>query len=166
MFTRNVYTCKLNENVSYRKELSGSLIGVKCIVYACNLLASLSERVLVCETSFGLNQRNADLSVNFPKVIYHVRGSVNFRKVFKSWKKSILKFILRIGKLVPVYRQGFLIRCVNPAALPIVRCYSIRPLRRGSWLTEWTTAGDELNCPASTSPVMSAWWRLMLGWWW
>jgi len=41
--------------------------------------------------------------------------------------KVNFEIYIAIGKLLPVYRQKlFLLRCVNPAALPLVRCYSIR----------------------------------------
>jgi len=51
-------------------------------------------------------------------------------------QKLIYKFIKRIRKLLPVYRQSFfLFRCVNPAALPLVRGYSIRlPHGVASWV--------------------------------
>ena len=49
----------------------------------------------------------------------------------------------------------FLLRCVNPAALPLARCYSIRLPRCGLQpvRTESRTVG--------TTPVISACWRLM-----
>jgi len=86
------YTCTLYEHVTFRKKVTRSLIGIKCIVNACYLLASLFERVQVCEKSFGFNQRNADSSVNFQKIVYAVVLTFGF--VF---------FKLRIGKLLPVY---------------------------------------------------------------
>jgi len=75
--------------------------------------------------------------------------------------KLSLKFIKRIGKLLHVlHAKPFLLRCVNPAALPLVGCYSIRLPRRvaswgnytrqsTNWIVQWAL------------PVMSACWRLM-----
>jgi len=40
--------------------------------------------------------------------------------------------------------KAFLLRCVNPAALPLTRCYSIR-LPRRVVTAEWTKAGNELS---------------------
>jgi len=64
-------------------------------------------------------------------------------------------------KKLPVYRQSFFSSAVLTlaAALPLVRCYFINLPRRE--LAEWTTAVDELNRPVSTSPVISACWRLI-----
>jgi len=54
-----------------------------------------------------------------------------------------------------------MLRCVNPAALlPLVRYYSIRLPRRVA-KAEWTTAVDKLIRPVSSSPVISACWRLI-----
>jgi len=55
---------------------------------------------------------------------------------------------------------AYLLRCVNPAALPLLRSYSTRPPRRVA-IAERTTAVNELNRQVSTSPVISAWWWLM-----
>jgi len=56
--------------------------------------------------------------------------------------------------------NAFLLHCVNPAALLRVRCYSIcLPLRVASWVNY--SAGNELNRPVSSTPVISACWRLL-----
>ena len=55
---------------------------------------------------------------------------------------------------------AFLLRCVNPAALPVVRCYSIRLARRVASWVDYTATRTE-SCTVGTTPVISACWRLM-----
>jgi len=51
------------------------------------------------------------------------------------------------------YPDSGFIRCVNPAALPLVRCYSIRfPRRVASWVN-YSSRRTESR-PVSTSPVI------------
>jgi hypothetical protein len=59
------------------------------------------------------------------------------------------------------WAQLFLFRSVNPAALPLVRCYSIRHPRMVA-IAEWTTAKQARteSCTVGTTPVISAFWRL------
>jgi len=52
--------------------------------------------------------------------------------------------------------KAFMLHCVNPATLPLVRCYSICLPWWYSYIAEWTSAGNELNRPVSTSPVVLA----------
>jgi len=76
---------------------------------------------------------------------YSKRSHNNFKKLF--WNLNSVSEVV-----------AFLPQCINLAALPMVRWFSIHPPRR---VVEWTTAVDELNCPVSTSSVTSACWRLM-----
>jgi len=78
-------------------------------------------------------------------------------------KKLILKFILRIGNVLHAVLhigKALPLRCVNSPAPPLVRCYSIRlPRRVASWVNHSRQRTE--SCPVSTTPVISAYWRLM-----
>jgi len=54
----------------------------------------------------------------------------------------------------------FLLGFVNPAALPLVRCYAIRLPRRVAGWVNYSMQRTE-SCPASTTSVISVCWRLM-----
>jgi len=82
---------------------------------------------------------------------------IKAESTFETQHKNIIKVICNLYSGSESYYTCIWVKLhyVNPAALPLVHCYSILLPRRAA-IAELTTAGNELNFPVSTASMISA----------